>query len=69
MKICYVKWLVLVLLIVGWATSLAAQEAELTHQASGRSHYEGCILLGQDNPQDAFDLGMRWRDQGGGLPA
>jgi tetratricopeptide (TPR) repeat protein len=71
MKWCYAKWLIVALLIVGWAASVAAlaQEAGEEKALSNRDKYQSCISVSHQTPQVSFDEGMKWRDEGGGLPA
>ncbi|MCK5040923.1 MAG: tetratricopeptide repeat protein [Sphingomonadales bacterium] len=77
MKWCYAKWLVLALLIVGWAISIsvAAQEGVLEELPvddgvlGNAERYQNCVATAHENSQAAFDVGTKWRDEGGGLPA
>lgn len=36
---------------------------------SGQSRYARCLDLAQTKPQSAFDAALKWRDEGGGVPA
>lgn len=74
MKWCYAKWLVLVLLVVGWAISVAASaqdavDGEVTAPIRNSEKYQNCVNIAKQSPQASFDNAMKWRDEGGGLPA
>ncbi|MGB0920000.1 MAG: hypothetical protein ACPG06_00345 [Alphaproteobacteria bacterium] len=57
--------LILAAIILGFSAGLAAAQSPRVEQ----ERYETCLSLIDQNPDQAFDMAIEWRDNGGRMPA